>query len=219
MDRTSRLVLSSCSTVATNLGSSCSIASRFSRIFSSALPVSRKYTATASITINGIARGITNPQGIARRPIAKAFTRACAVKVSGVIFIPADFRVLSSRVRLYLSIGISCPSLAAMPSIMASIVFESFLSSLPVFITAFEVLRYGILRAFASSRKSPAANVTPNIISKIIIFTSLSLVFNRLCQLNYNSRCNEYSHSGYCENYLTGDRVHKAVVPVLVEHI
>jgi len=69
---------------------------------------------------------------------------------------------------LYLSIGISCPSLAAMPSIMASTVFESFLSSLPVFITAFEVLRYGILRAFASKRKSPAAINTPDSIRRYI---------------------------------------------------
>ena len=82
-----------------------------------------------------------NAHGIAKSAIQSDFKSASAVKVSGVIFIPADFKVLSRRVRLYLSIGINCASLEAIPSATASMVLDSFLSSRPAFITAFEVLR------------------------------------------------------------------------------
>ena len=82
-----------------------------------------------------------NEHGIAKSAIQKALTNASAVKVSGVILIPADFSVLSRRDFLYLSIGIILPSFAAIPSKIASMDLDSFLSLLPVFITAFEVFR------------------------------------------------------------------------------
>ena len=97
--------------------------------------------ATARIMKNGINSGMKKAHGTANRATEKAFTNDNAVKVSGVIFIPADFNVLSKRDFLYLSIGIILPSFAAMPSIIASMDFDSFLSFLPVFITAWEVLR------------------------------------------------------------------------------
>ena len=85
---------------------------------------------------NGIKSGIKNAHGTAKSAIQKAFRNASAVKVSGIILIPADFKVLSRRDFLYLSIGIIFPSFAAMPSSIASMDFDSFLSFLPVFITA-----------------------------------------------------------------------------------
>ena len=90
---------------------------------------------------NGISSGIKNAHGTAKSAIQKALRKASAVKVSGVIFIPADFKVLSKRDFLYLSIGIIFPIFAAIPSNIASIFLDIFLSSRPVFITAFEVFR------------------------------------------------------------------------------
>ena len=90
---------------------------------------------------NGIKSGMKKAHGTASRATENAFTNDNAVRVSGVIFIPADFKVLSKRVFLYLSIGMIFPSFAAIPSNIASIFFESFLSSRPVFITAFDVFR------------------------------------------------------------------------------
>ena len=90
---------------------------------------------------NGISSGIKNAQGTAKSATENAFINDNAVKVSGVILIPADFKVLYKRDFLYLSIGIIFPSLAAIPSRTVSMDLDSFLSFLPVFMIAFEVLR------------------------------------------------------------------------------
>ena len=78
MPMTFRLAFSSCSMVATILGSSPSTCSRFAFSRSSAFPVSLKYSKRARTTTKGDKSGIRKRQGITPESTAPAFTRAYA---------------------------------------------------------------------------------------------------------------------------------------------
>ena len=145
------------------------MAFRFSLIFFATLLLALKYMATARAMTSGVSKGKMKSIGMAKTPMSRAFTMLLATCISGEMFMPTDFRSVSSCILLYsfnrrrfdIHMARSCNQI--------SIVLVFFFCCLARFPAAFEVEKNGTRKQSARTRKSPTPSSAPMIACKMII--------------------------------------------------
>lgn len=150
------MCLSVLSILETNLGSSYSMAFRFSLILSATLLDALKYISTAMAIITGVSSGKMKKVGIANMPTTSDLTMLFAICISGEREIPADFKSVNNCILLYSFMRMCLDShIARLPSHISTVpVF--FLCFLLRLFTALDVTRYGTLNRSARIRNRPS---------------------------------------------------------------